>query len=73
VIQFLVEAGADVDHANRQGHTPFAAAIVANRWDVAEYLVDRGARLSEAEIDRLFIELPREPERRALLRRATGN
>jgi hypothetical protein len=71
VVRKLVELGANpAPRAKGQGVTPLSMALISGRWDVAGYLVDRGARLSAQEVDALFIELPTEPEVRALIKRA---
>jgi hypothetical protein len=71
VVRKLVELGANpAPRATGRGVTPLSMALLSGRWDVAGYLVDRGARMSAQEVDALFIELPKEPEVRALIKRA---
>jgi uncharacterized protein len=72
VVQLLVEAGAPVNTANRGGHAPLAAAFLGNQWDVAAYLVEKGARLKKSQIDSVFFELPTDSHKLALIRRATA-
>jgi hypothetical protein len=67
----LVELGAEVDPVNKQDFTPLQMAFVGGRWDTAKVLVDRGARLSKQQSDRLFFELPHDPAQRELVARAT--
>lgn len=72
VVQLLVEAGAPLNAANKQGHAPLAAAFLGDQWDVVAYLVDKGARLKKSQIDSVFFELPTDPHKLALIRRATA-
>ncbi|HET9315187.1 MAG TPA: ankyrin repeat domain-containing protein [Vicinamibacteria bacterium] len=72
VVRLLVEAGAPVDAVNRQGVSPLSMAFIGNRWDVVEYLVDKGARVRKADVDSVFFEMPTDPRKVALIRRATG-
>jgi hypothetical protein len=72
VVQVLVEAGAPLNARNKQGMVPVSMAFLGNHWDVAEYLIDKGARLTKADVDAVFFELPTEPRKLALIRRATA-
>lgn len=72
VVQVLVEAGAPLNAANRQGYPPLAIAFIGNNWDVARYLVGKGARVSRKVVDSVFFELPTEPDKVELIRRATA-
>jgi len=71
VVEKLIAAGASIDAVNAQGVAPLQMAFATGNWDVAELLVERGARLSKKAIDDLFFEKPTDPERLALIRRAT--
>lgn len=70
IIVKLVEAGAKVDWRNAYGYSALQGALIAGRWDVAELLVARGARITRAQADSLFFEAPTDPRVRALLARA---
>lgn len=72
VVQALVEAGADVNAVNKVGTRPLTIAFLGQNWDVAEYLVSRGARLKQADVDSVFFELPPDPRKQAIIRRATA-
>jgi hypothetical protein len=72
VVEKLIAAGASVTAANSQGFTPLAVAFAKGRWDIATVLVAHGGRLSKEAIDKLFFEKPTEPEKLALIRRATA-
>jgi hypothetical protein len=72
VVQVMVEAGAPLDAVNQQGVSPLSTAFLGNNWEVARYLVGKGARLSQKAVDLVFFELPTEPEKRDLIRRATA-
>lgn len=71
VIEKLIAAGASVTAVNSQGFSPLALAFARGRWDIATVLVAHGGRLSKQAIDKLFFEKPTEPEKLALIRRAT--
>jgi hypothetical protein len=72
VVEKLIAAGASFQTADSQGYTPLAIAFANDRWDIAELLVARGARVSQRAIDKLFFELPTDPGKLALIRRATA-
>ncbi|MFY9821520.1 MAG: ankyrin repeat domain-containing protein [Thermoanaerobaculia bacterium] len=72
VVEKLIAAGASFQAANSQGYTPLAIAFEKDRWDIAELLVARGARVSQRAIDKLFFELPTDPGKLSLIRRATA-
>lgn len=42
-VEVLVERGADVDARTRAGVTPLFVAVRANRYEIARYLLERGA------------------------------
>ena len=71
VIRKLVEPGAPANpKPNAQGVTPLGMALTSGKWEVAEFLVDSGARITAKEVDMVFFEKPTDPKRLALLRRA---
>ncbi len=72
VVEKLIAAGASIDAANVQSFTALHMAFAKGRWDIAELLVSRGARLSKKAIDALFFEKPTDSDKLALLRRATA-
>ncbi|MCL2714160.1 MAG: ankyrin repeat domain-containing protein [Alphaproteobacteria bacterium] len=73
VLARLIALGARVNPVNRQNATPLTLALVAGQWDVVRVLVDRGAGVSQEEVDRNFMELPADPVQRDLIRRAVQN
>lgn len=73
VVKKLVELGAPASpKPNAQGVTPLAMALTSGRWDVAEFLVASGARITAKQIDMVFFEKPTDPKVLALLKRAQG-
>ena len=71
VVKKLVELGAPVNSApNAQHVTPLGMTFTAGKWDVAEYLVDSGARITPKEVEMVFFEKPTDPRQVALLKRA---
>jgi hypothetical protein len=71
VVAKLLDAGASIDTVNVMKLNALQAAFAKGKWDVAELLVARGARLTKKQIDALFFEKPDDPEKVALLKRAT--
>jgi len=71
VVAHLVAAGASVDTKNARGFSPLQDAFMRGKWEVAEFLVDHGARVSKKQINELFSELPSDPKKLALIKRAT--
>lgn len=72
VVERLIAAGAKIDEENVLGFGPLENALVRGKWAVAELLIQKGARVSQAEVDQIFFELPSDREKRAILARATG-
>ena len=72
VIERLIDAGVDVNAMNAMKFSALSLAFAKGRWDAAELLVARGARLSKKAIDDLFFEKPTDPDKVALLKRATA-
>jgi ankyrin repeat protein len=48
-VEMLLNEGADIDSVDHNNLTPLMAAIAQNSWDVAEYLVLRGANLKRTD------------------------
>jgi ankyrin repeat protein len=71
VVQKLVDAGVSVSATGSTHFSPLQLAFVQGRWDIAEFLVSRGARVSKKAIDEVFFEKPTDPKKLALIRRAT--
>jgi len=70
VIKRLLDAGAKVNPVNKQDFTPLEMALVMGKIDIAELLVERGARRDRKHLDRLFAETPDDPRLRTLLDKA---
>lgn len=49
-VQLLVERGADIDHQYGPYQTASSLAIQNNHFEVARYLIDRGAKLQPADV-----------------------
>lgn len=71
VIEKLLAAGAKVKDSEDR-FSPLEMAFANGRWDIATLLVAKGARLSKKSIDKLFFEKPTDPDKLALIRRATA-
>ncbi|HEX2061382.1 MAG TPA: ankyrin repeat domain-containing protein [Thermoanaerobaculia bacterium] len=71
VVAKLLDAGASLDAVNAMQYNALQLALAKGKWDVAALLVARGARLTTKQIDDLFFEKPDDPEKLALLKRAT--
>jgi hypothetical protein len=70
-IRRLVDLGVNANpKPNAQDFTPLGLALVSGKWDVAEFLVERGARLRTSQIDALFFERPTDSSQLAILERA---
>ncbi len=50
IVTRLAAAGADLNVTNGSGMTPLTMALIMRHPDAAEALVDRGARLSKAQV-----------------------
>jgi ankyrin repeat protein len=71
VATLLAKAGVERDARNGSGFSALALAFVHQKLEVAQALVDLGARLTTEE--RSMVEsLATSPEAKALLRRASG-
>lgn len=71
IIEKLVSAGAAPDPVNAQQFTPLKMAFVSGHWDIAEYLVGKGARITAKEAGQVFFEKPTDPRQAAILAKAT--
>ena len=67
----LLALGARPGAVNKQRFTPLQMALVSGKWDVAEVLVNAGARITHAEADQIFFQPPEAQSQRDLLSRAT--
>lgn len=72
VMTRLLAAGAGPDATGDDRFSALQFALASGRWDLAQLLVDHGARLSRKALDQLFFEKPTEPSKRALLARAVA-
>jgi ankyrin repeat protein len=54
VVKLLLKHAAKIDAADRDGHSPLYDAVMADRTQVAQYLVDQGAAIDP---DKLLIEV----------------
>ncbi len=71
VVRAMLDDGAPPDPVNRQHFTPLMMAFVSGKWDVASVLVDRGARLTQAQSSQIFFAPPTDPVAKSVLARAT--
>jgi hypothetical protein len=71
VVKLLLDAGADVSPRNGSGITPLGMAMIMSRYDVAEALVEKGARLDETEA-KMVSGSATEERAKAILRKATA-
>ena len=72
VARRLLDGGAKANPVNAQDFTPLEMALVMGKIDVAELLVERGARRPQDKLDRLFVETPEDPRLKALLAKAAS-
>ena len=49
----LIQARAEVDARSNYGNTPLASAILWNKHDVAELLLDKGAKINNIKITKI--------------------
>ena len=49
IVQYLIEAGADASHVDRNGQTPLFYAARENRKTVVEFLLSKGARAEHVD------------------------
>ena len=69
IVSKLVAAGADVNITNGSGMTPVMIAIFSNRWEAAEALVAKGAKMTKAQAT-LVSAMP-DPRAKALAQKAS--
>ena len=70
VVQRLLDAGGDVKHRSPQGWGPLSMALMVKNKSSARVLIDHGARLPPATIDKLSKKPADDPEMAELIRRA---
>lgn len=70
IVQRLLDAGGDVKHRSPQGFGPLSMALIVKNKSAARVLIDHGARLPGATLDKLIKTPPEDPEMKELLRRA---
>ncbi len=70
VMQAMVSNGAKLNVFNAQKVSELSMAIVSNKWDTVAFLVEQGSRLSKKAIEELFLELPDNPSKLAILKKA---
>lgn len=70
VIEKFVAAGAEPDPVNAQQFTPLKMALIGGHWEIADFLIGKGARITAKEADQLFFEKPQDPAQLAVLKRA---
>ena len=72
IIKRLLDGGAKVNPVNQQDFTPLEMAFVLGKIEIAELLIERGARRDAAKLDRIFAETPSDPRVKAALARASS-
>lgn len=72
VMEKLIAAGVSATTVGETGFGPLQFALANGHWDMAELLVEHGARMSKKSIDELFFEKPDDPAKLALLKKATA-
>lgn len=72
IVRRLLDGGAQVNPVNKQDFTPLEMALMLGKIDIAELLVERGARRDPAKLDRLYAETPSDPRVQAVLKRAAA-
>lgn len=71
VIALLIDGGAEVNFRNGSGVSPLALALIMQRFDAAEALVAKGARLAKQDL--VMVQgAAADPRGKALIKKATG-
>ncbi len=70
VVQRMLDAGGDVAHRSPQGWGPLSMALIVKNKSSARVLIEHGARLPGATLDKLIKTPPDDPELKELIRRA---
>lgn len=70
VVQRLLDAGGDVAHRSPQGWGPLSMALMVRNKSSARVLIEHGARLPAATIEKVSKTPTDDPELQELLRRA---
>jgi len=70
VVQRLLDAGGDTKHRSPQGWGPLSMALKVENKSSARVLIDHGARLPAATLDKLIKKPSDDPEMKELIRRA---
>jgi ankyrin repeat protein len=63
VVAHIADLGASIDSRTRNGVTPLEMALQSDRFDAADALMERGARLSATAAKRVLL-FPRQDSRR---------
>lgn len=69
VVLKLIDVGVKVER-NPGGFSPLEVAFVSGKWDVAQLLIEHGARLTNKQVNTLFFEKPTDPAQLALIKKA---
>lgn len=70
IVQRLLDAGGDVKHRSPQGWGPLSMALAVKNKSSARVLIEHGARLPAATVDRMSAKANEDPELQELLRKA---
>ncbi len=71
IVTALIAAGADLKVVNGSGMTPLTIALIMRHPDSAEVLVNKGARLTAAQVQMLSASAT-DPRSKAVIQRAAG-
>lgn len=69
VVQKLIDVGVKVERSP-SGFSPLEAAFVSGKWDVAQLLIEHGARLTKKQVSSVFFEKPTDPAQLAIINKA---
>ncbi len=70
IVERLIAAGAEVNYKNGSGISPLAMALILGKVESAQVLVEKGARLDQAQVERLS-GLPPNPRAQEIIKRAS--